>query len=140
MKLVDRVDTALLDVRRSELLGISPSVWADRVLVKVQEMAARKVLNQQRRLESKKRYAGIARRRVQRELEAEGSFTPTQFEIVLERLGRRCLRCGSVDRLVADHVVPLCRGGKHDISNIQPLCSKCNLWKGIRIVNFRPES
>ena len=36
-----------------------------------------------------------------------------------------------------DHVIPLIKGGAHDISNIQPLCSLCNIWKGLKIIDFR---
>jgi len=32
--------------------------------------------------------------------------------------------------LTADHVIPLCEGGKHVLSNLQTLCSKCNNIKG----------
>lgn len=34
--------------------------------------------------------------------------------------------------LTVDHVVPVSRGGSHDVSNMQPLCLSCNCAKGNR--------
>src|SRR5262249_18005029 len=51
----------------------------------------------------------------------------------------RCLCCRAKSRsLVPDHVVPLAKGGPHHISNIQPLCSRCNSIKGTNSVDYRP--
>jgi 5-methylcytosine-specific restriction endonuclease McrA len=47
-----------------------------------------------------------------------------------------CAKCGSHNRIVPDHIVPLCKGGAHDISNIQPLCWWCNRSKGIRVIRY----
>ena len=67
-----------------------------------------------------------------------GSFTAEEFEVLCERYGDRCLTCGRTEiRLEADHVVPLTRGGSHDISNIQPLCGTCNRRKFVGIVAYR---
>jgi len=40
-----------------------------------------------------------------------------------------CSFCGSSDNIHIDHVVPISRGGRHSVGNIQPLCSACNLQK-----------
>lgn len=37
-----------------------------------------------------------------------------------------------------DHVVPVSRGGLHEIGNIQPLCMPCNNTKGVDIIDYRP--
>jgi 5-methylcytosine-specific restriction endonuclease McrA len=54
--------------------------------------------------------------------------------------GNRCLACGRDDvKLTADHIVPLARGGSDDISNIQPLCARCNSKKGTKTMDHRPD-
>ena len=55
---------------------------------------------------------------------------------VLRRDGFRCVRCGRGAsegvRLHVDHIVPVSRGGKSVMSNLQTLCEDCNLGKGNR--------
>jgi 5-methylcytosine-specific restriction protein A len=35
--------------------------------------------------------------------------------------------------LQIDHIIPFARGGTNDISNYQPMCSRCNKQKGTKI-------
>jgi hypothetical protein len=42
----------------------------------------------------------------------------------------RCTRCGSVESLEFDHVIPLSMGGSNTARNIQLLCEPCNRSKG----------
>ena len=64
------------------------------------------------------------------------AFTPisrAQWGAVVRAYGHRCAYCGKqVKRLEQDHVVPLCRGGGHILSNVVPACPRCNRkkWKG----------
>lgn len=47
----------------------------------------------------------------------------------------RCNGCGRnlwVTGYHVDHVVPLARGGRNEVGNIQLLCPRCNLRKGCR--------
>lgn len=37
-----------------------------------------------------------------------------------------------------DHVVPMSRGGRHEITNLQPLCQSCNSSKHTRTIDYRP--
>ena len=44
-------------------------------------------------------------------------------------LNSACVNCGDRDKIQIDHIIPLSRGGRHAIGNLQPLCSFCNLSK-----------
>jgi 5-methylcytosine-specific restriction endonuclease McrA len=73
-----------------------------------------------------------------------GKYTIQQWEALCEFYGNVCLCCGihandtPEGKLSPDHVVPLSRGGSNDISNIQPLCYKCNLQKHTASTDYRP--
>lgn len=60
-------------------------------------------------------------------------LTKTLRKRIYERDGNRCLNCGSTDNLSIDHIIPLSKGGKTIIQNLQTLCLTCNLRKGNRI-------
>lgn len=76
-------------------------------------------------------------RRRERERIAGKGWTKQEWRAHLDVYGNKCLRCGSVDGLVPDHVVPLWRGGAHELHNIQPLCHLCNFRKGLKIIDYR---
>ena len=61
-------------------------------------------------------------------------MTPQQWKDCLLVWGG-CAYCPRTTRLHIDHVVPLVRGGKHDISNIVPACESCNTSKGARLLS-----
>ena len=44
-----------------------------------------------------------------------------------------CSNCGSFEKVEADHIIPLSRGGRHSIGNLQPLCKPCNVSKRDRL-------
>jgi len=51
---------------------------------------------------------------------------------VFERDHLQCQSCGKTlleTDLTIDHIIPLARGGKNDISNLQTLCRHCNQRK-----------
>ena len=53
---------------------------------------------------------------------------------VLRRDGFRCQICGATQadgvKLHVDHIVPISKGGKTELSNFRTLCEQCNLGKG----------
>jgi 5-methylcytosine-specific restriction endonuclease McrA len=69
-------------------------------------------------------------------LQAEGSFTIKEWNELCEYYGNKCLCCGSKE-ITIDHIVPIVSGGINDISNLQPLCGKCNSSKGTKIIDYR---
>ena len=57
---------------------------------------------------------------------------------VLRRDGFRCVRCGRGRedgvKLHVDHIVPVSRGGKSTMDNLQTLCEDCNCGKGNKYI------
>lgn len=55
---------------------------------------------------------------------------------VLRRDGFRCQLCGATAKdgvkLHVDHIKPVSRGGKTEMSNLRTLCERCNLGKGAK--------
>jgi 5-methylcytosine-specific restriction endonuclease McrA len=72
-----------------------------------------------------------------REEAAGPGWSREQWGALLAEYGNRCLLCGSEEKVVPDHVIPLVRGGAHRLDNIQPLCWKCNFRKGTKIADYR---
>jgi len=63
---------------------------------------------------------------------ASGSHSKEEWIACLAAHDGRCVYCGSVltpTTRSRDHVIPLCRGGTNDITNIVPACKKCNSRK-----------
>ena len=59
-----------------------------------------------------------------------GCVTPAQLAELYNKSGK-CANCGSKDNLTFDHIVPLYRKGENTIKNLQLLCAKCNMEKGV---------
>ena len=58
------------------------------------------------------------------------------------RAHNKCQMCGvgAEERGVImhiDHIVPLAKGGKNELDNLQLLCGKCNLKKGAKDTEYR---
>lgn len=77
-------------------------------------------------------------RRRTRETKAGGSYTTTEWKDLCAYYDNKCLYpgCERTD-LTADHVIPVAKGGRSDISNIQPLCSRHNKKKGTKTTDYR---
>lgn len=57
---------------------------------------------------------------------------------LIVRDGYGCERCGNTKGLVVDHIIPVKRGGKTELDNLQQLCHGCNGIKGNEIADYRP--
>lgn len=77
-----------------------------------------------------------------------GTWTTAQWNHLKRAYNNSCLGCrlGETQlkclrrKLVPDHIQPVARGGRNDISNLQPLChglNGCNNRKGSRHVDYR---
>jgi len=62
---------------------------------------------------------------------------PGEWPRLLAKYDGKCLKCGTKRNITKDHVVPLIKGGRHHISNLQPLCRSCNSSKGRNVVDYR---
>jgi len=51
--------------------------------------------------------------------------------------GERCANCGASESLVLDHVIPIARGGRSQLGNLQLLCAICNRVKGALMIDCR---
>ncbi|MFC4116470.1 HNH endonuclease [Nonomuraea zeae] len=49
--------------------------------------------------------------------------------LVLSRDGRRCYVCRQLGANEVDHIVPVARGGTHDLTNLAAICASCHLKK-----------
>lgn len=50
---------------------------------------------------------------------------------------KKCLRCGSVNKLTIDHIIPITKGGVNKLSNLQALCKSCNSIKSNNYKDYR---
>lgn len=99
----------------------------------------------QRYLENKRRYgqankqrrnAWVANR--QRKMKTICEITDAEWAEVLATYGGVCLSCCTDKDITKDHVIPISKGGRDHVSNVQPLCRFCNSSKGTEIVDYRP--
>jgi hypothetical protein len=96
----------------------------------------------QRYLDSKKQYyqenkAAFRLRERAREKSVVVEMTQAEWVGVCNKYDNKCLACGA-EEVTLDHVIPLCDGGRHHISNVQPLCLTCNSSKGRKHTDYRP--
>lgn len=71
-----------------------------------------------------------------REWESNGpGITANEWNELLAENHNKCAICGvKFDKLEQDHIIPLSKGGKHSLKNIQPACRKCNAVKGNKLI------
>ena len=54
-----------------------------------------------------------------------------------EQYGERCANCGAAEDLVLDHILPIAKGGRSSLDNLQLLCAECNRIKGKLVIDCR---
>lgn len=73
----------------------------------------------------------ISRNRKARLKNAPGTgVSAKEWRGIIEYFGGRCAYCLQPNTpLTMDHLIPICRGGQHDPSNVVPACQRCNFRK-----------
>jgi 5-methylcytosine-specific restriction endonuclease McrA len=99
------------------------------------------------RKNNKEKYSNYMRAASARKRNAEGETTLEQWNLIVEYYcpNNLCPACGkefdetkSTDKITADHVIPLSKGGTNYPDNIQPLCHSCNSSKSNeRLTDYR---
>ena len=51
--------------------------------------------------------------------------------------GECCANCGAAEDLVLDHILPIAKGGRSRLDNLQLLCAECNRIKGKLVIDCR---
>lgn len=149
------------DARIARMLGISgqrwrkirPAVmdfwtledgrWSQKRLKKEREYVASKKKSQSKNAAVKWGSSGNSREhamtRSQRLAAAreKGKHTNAEWAELLELTGHRCVKCLATGNLVKDHITPIYQGGSDAISNLQPLCIRCNSSKTSDSTDYR---
>lgn len=116
---------------------------------KALEEQTRREKAEKKRRQQREREKERARIREEREktLPAQRRFVQEQRRLmtdklrykVMERDGFRCQICGATQadgyKLHVDHIYPVSKGGKTEMSNLRTLCERCNMGKGSDIEN-----
>ncbi len=95
-----------------------------------------------RLLETNRRYdernphvrAEMSRNYAARRWGDSGRITSAEWVARVTEYGGRCAYC-SRPATTQDHVVPLSRGGRHEIANVVPACKSCNSSKRDKLVS-----
>jgi 5-methylcytosine-specific restriction endonuclease McrA len=62
-----------------------------------------------------------------------GKIDKKLWEAKLLELNGECQMCKTKEKITIDHIIPLSKGGKNNIDNLQPLCISCNCSKNNKI-------
>jgi 5-methylcytosine-specific restriction endonuclease McrA len=73
-----------------------------------------------------KRRNNESRRRAKIKRNGEFLILPSELR---QLYSSPCSNCGTTKQIEADHVIPVSRGGRHSIGNLQPMCRSCNSSK-----------
>jgi ATP adenylyltransferase len=69
----------------------------------------------------------------------QGHIGTSRRKAVFDAALGRCLYCRGVDQpLEVDHVQPQSKQGFTALENLQALCKSCNIAKGVRWIDYRP--
>ena len=72
-------------------------------------------------------------------LGADGYHSLREWENLKAQYNWTCPACKKSEPAITlgeDHIIPLSKGGSHNIENIQPLCRSCNSKKQTKIIKY----
>jgi len=72
-----------------------------------------------------------------KEARKKSKHTQEEFQEMVNFFDGVCVKCGSKDGVLKDHIIPIYQGGSDGIKNLQPLCKKCNSSKGSDSTDYR---
>lgn len=117
------------------LAGLSSGVRRER-----SERSQRNITREQRReyerkyrLNHKDKLAEKDRNRKAVKRGSSGNVTKEQWAEIVAYYQGRCAYCFKRDtELTQDHMLPVSRGGLHEVDNLVPACRSCNAMKGTK--------
>lgn len=68
-----------------------------------------------------------------------GSYTLEEWNALIKKFNYMCLCCKRQEpqiKLTVDHIIPISKGGRNDIKNLQPLCFNCNARKHAKHIDY----
>lgn len=71
------------------------------------------------------------RRQLRRVIESQFVILPKELRRIYSQ---PCAACGSMENQSLDHIIPISKGGRHSIGNLQTLCLPCNVKKANRTI------
>jgi len=110
-------------------MNSTDKLWRKANPEKVKESRKRWAINHPDKYAKKAKRDWQKRRAVKCNAEGNG-ITPEQWKMVMGEFGYRCAYCSQQKPLAMDHIVPLSKGGRHDLDNVVPACQPCNSSKG----------
>lgn len=64
-----------------------------------------------------------------------GNFSLDDYLLLIEIQGDICAYCHRADKMTIEHIIPVSRGGRHELSNICLACKSCNSSKGDKMLH-----
>lgn len=90
--------------------------------------------------ENKDKIIQYNRNYLKRRKESGKEISIENWERLKKKYNYTCPCCNRKEpniKLQKDHIIPLIKGDKNEINNIQPLCDVCNGRKGIKIIRYK---